>query len=456
MRKIVTKDLKNIKRHLTGEEKIITLGFKILTLSFLGFGLFASNSVFAETMKNKINIKPSMTLDIPVSSINLNLDPATKPFDSKDVNITVGTNNKTGYWISMSSATSGSDLVNIDDNTKTIPSITTAGSYTSLDFPINQWGYKIDSGNYTPFVSGVTIKSSSTTANGETFKLNIASKIDYLQPSGTYNIALNIKMLPNMIQEYMQDITPEMCTEDPSVVMDKRDGQTYTIARLKDGQCWMTSDLNLAGGTTLNASDSDVPTDNYFTLPASSATGFDDDTKAYVYNTGNEAISQADCTSTQACNSYYSWLAATAGGKDASGTAVTGNGEDAAYSICPKGWRLPKSGNNSDTSATSTTGYKKGDFYKLATAYGANLESSHVQNSAVFYNNAGPGTLSNFLLAGHFYSGSFYYGGTDGRYWSLSSGSSTNAYFLYFSGSRVGSAAMDSRRRGFSVRCILK
>ena len=109
-------------------------------------GTSVSAPVFAETMKNKVDIKPSMTLDVPVSSINLNLDPATNAFASEDVNITVGTNNKTGYWISMSSATSGSDLVNIDDNTKTIPTITTAGSYTSSDFPINQWGYKIDSG----------------------------------------------------------------------------------------------------------------------------------------------------------------------------------------------------------------------------------------------------------------------------------------------------------------------
>ena len=351
MQKIVTKDLKNTKRHLTGEEKIITQGLKILTLSFLGFsfGLFASNPVFAETMKNKVDIKPSMTLDIPVSSINLNLDPATKPFDSKDVNITVGTNNKTGYWISMSSSTGESDLVNIDDNTKIIPTIATAGSYTSLDFPINQWGYKIDSGNYTPFVSGATIKSSSTTANGETFKLNIASKIDYLQPSGTYNIALNIKMLPNMIQEYMQDITPEMCTEDPSIVMDKRDGQSYTIKRLA-GTCWMIDNLKFIDtemdSTTTNIESKYTPENPYITTyyDSDGVEGYSSDghcTGNYQDLSGASMIYACMHKGQNAYSSgetvWYNYAAATAG-------TITGNAPNltnAQYDICPAGWRLP-------------------------------------------------------------------------------------------------------------------
>ena len=266
---------------------------------------------------------------------------------------------------------------------------------------------------------------------------------------------------------YLQDVTPAMSRNTTvgttTDLIDIRDGQTYKVAKLADGQIWMTSNLNLAGGTTLYSDDSDVAPANtrasgtpYYTLPDGNGYSgkFSDNTVAYVYNTGNETTSQADCTSTQPCNSYYSWLAATAGGKDASGTAVTGNGPDAAYSICPKGWRLPKSGNDSDTSATSTTGYKKGDFYKLATAYGANLESSNLQNSAVFYNNAGPGTLPNFLLAGLYYSSTFAYGGSYGSYWSSSSYSSTSAYRLTFSSSLVNSAESDYRRVGFPVRCV--
>lgn len=358
----------------------------------------------------------------------------------------------------MSTTSGNTNLVNTEDNTKVIETLPTlAGGYTDSTFIANKWGYKKNrnTDNYNSFPATQTLLENDERTNEDIASLRFGTKIDYLQESGTYATNIEFNLVANPLVDYMQNLNPALCTTTPMTVVDKRDNKEYTIARLKDGQCWMTSNLNLAGGTTLNASDSDVPTDNYFTLPASSATGFDDDTKAYVYNTGNETTSQADCTSTQACNSYYSWLAATAGGKDASGNAVTGNGPDTAYSVCPKNWRLPKSGNQSDTSATSTTGYKKGDFYKLATAYGANLESSYYQNTTAFNTNAGPGTLPNFLLAGYYLSSSFYNGGTRGYYWSSSSYSSTNAYDLYFYSSYVYSASRDTRRYGFSVRCIL-
>ena len=252
-----------------------------------------------------------------------------------------------------------------------------------------------------------------------------------------------------ILNETMQNFnSSSMAAGEVRSLMDTRDGKKYKVAKLADGQVWMVSNLNLAGGTTLNASDSDVPTDNYYTLPASSSSGFSSETTAYVYNTGNETTTQTS----SANNSYYSWLAAVAGNQ----TGVSGNGNDAPYSICPKGWRLPKSGDQSETSATSTTGYKKGDFYKLATAYGANLESSYYQNSAVFYNNAGPGNLPNLLLAGYYDSSTFYYGGAGGFYWSSSSNSSTRAYNLNFDTSHMSSADNSGRRNGLSVRCVAK
>ena len=365
----------------------------------------------------------------------------------------------------MSTTSGNTNLVNTGDNTKVIETLPTlAGGYTDSTFIVNKWGYKKNrnTDNYNSFPATQTLLENDERTNQDIANLRFGTKIDYLQESGTYATNIEFNLVANPLINYMQDLNPALCTTTPMTVVDKRDNKEYTIARLADGQCWMTSNLNLAGGTALYSDDSDVAPANtrasgtpYYTLPNSSSSGFSSDTVAYVYNTGNETTSQANCTSTQACNSYYSWLAATAGGKDASGTAVTGNGPDAAYSICPKGWRLPRSGNSSDTSATSTTGYKKGDFYKLATAYGANLESSHSQSSAVFYNNAGPGTLPNFLLAGLYVSSTFGYGGTYGYYWSSSSNSSTNAYLLLFNSSDVYSAGYYGRRGGFSVRCIL-
>ncbi|MBR3055808.1 hypothetical protein IKG64_00600 [Candidatus Saccharibacteria bacterium] len=261
----------------------------------------------------------------------------------------------------------------------------------------------------------------------------------------------------------MQDLTSSTIatllpsTGSTATVYDSRDQQQYTIAKLADGKYWMTTNLNLAGGTTLNASDSNVPSDNYYTLPASTTISsgtsvpsdqFSSDTTAYVFNTGNNTTT---CNSSTPCNSYYSWLAATAGGKDSSGNAVT-NGYNAAYSICPKGWRLPNS-TTSNESATINYNWKTGDWYALATAYGANLESSYYQNAATFYNNAGPGTTPNFLLAGYYYNGSFNVGGSDGYYWS-STATSSNACFMDFSSGDVSSANNRNRRAGLSVRCV--
>ena len=264
---------------------------------------------------------------------------------------------------------------------------------------------------------------------------------------------------------YMQDLTSSTIatllpsTGSTATVCDSRDNQQYTIAKLADGKYWMVSNLNLAGGTTLNASDSNVPSDNYYTLPASTAISsgtsvpsdqFSSDTTAYVFNTGNNTTT---CNSSTPCNSYYSWLAATAGGKDSSGNAVSTNGYNAAYSICPKGWRLPTS-TTSNASAQSNNNWKTGDWYALATAYGANLESNYYQNSGTFYTNAGPGTTPSFLLAGFYGNGSFYNGGSYGYYWSSTACSSTGAYGLDFNSGYVYSALSYYRRRGYSVRCV--
>ena len=236
-----------------------------------------------------------------------------------------------------------------------------------------------------------------------------------------------------------------------TTLYDMRDGQAYTVALLADGKYWMTKNLNLPGGTELHSYDTDMPegytlpTANNFQsgnrLPASTTAGFDDNTKAFVYNSGNTT-----CSSTSPCYSYYSWTAATLG----SGLNISTENTDAPYSICPKGWNLPTSGNH------ESNGWKRGDFYQLAINYGVNLSSNYYDLSATFYNNAGPGTTPNFLLGGFYnVSGSFVDGGASGRYWSsTSTGDSTQTRYLCFRSGNFGSADYGGRLVGFSVRCL--
>ena len=358
----------------------------------------------------------------------------------------------------------------------------TGNKATPASFEDNKWGYAYSTDSGTSWVSGdagaavagynglpldnddngatgVTLINTTSPVANNSVQFKIGAKASAAQASGTYTGTVNFYAVTNPEPIlYMQDMTTAklnqlMPSEHSTIVMrDKRDDQEYTIARLKDGKYWMIKNLNLAGGTTLTSELTDfedtytIPSDQGWQaggkLPNSSASGFDTNNYAYVYNSGKTGT---DCLD-PGCYSYYSWDAATLG----SGRNISTDNTDAPYSICPKGWRLPTSG------AQSNNGWKRGDFYKLAIAYGANLESNWYQGSSTFYNNAGPNTtVPNFLLSGYYYGSSFYHGGSSAFYWSATSyGSSTYACNLYFDSGRLGSASDYYRGDGFAVRCV--
>ena len=329
-----------------------------------------------------------------------------------------------------------------------------------------------------PTREGYTFQGWCTTSTG-TDGTNTCAGTTY-QPGDQYPInqtTQNLATLYAMWEKDMlaiQNLADDMCvTSEPTLVKDTRDGKTYTVQRLADGKCWMTSNLNLAGGTKLDSEGSNVPAgytqaNPYYTLPASETISsgtslnnrtdetkpFSSDTVDYVFNSSNNTT---DCTSSKPCNSYYSWLAATAGGKDASGSAVTSDGYNTAYSICPKGWRLPTA--TTEGVSRDNGGYTGGDFYRMILGYmngATSLNRGYYDNTDPnpFYTNAGPGTTPNFLLAGRYISGSFLNGGSSGFYWPATSYSSTNGYTLYFYSGSVYSADTNARRYGFSVRCV--
>jgi len=294
--------------------------------------------------------------------------------------------------------------------------------------------------------------SGTTYSPGSNFTINQTATANSLSLYTMWEKAKATIATATYLQE-VEECPSTLTTGQVYSLKDSRDEQSYNVAKLADGKCWMITNLNLAGGTVLSSDKSDVPSTNYYTLPASSKSGFSSDTTAYVYNSGNTT---STCTGS-GCYSYYSWLAATAGGKDSSGNAVSTKGYNAAYSICPKGWRLPTS-TTSNASAQTSPNWKTGDWYALATAYGANLESDYYDEAPFtgenFYNNAGPGTTPNFLLAGYYYDGSFSGGGSGGYYWSSTACSSAYAYRLLFYSSEVYLAGDYFRGGGSSIRCV--
>ena len=322
-----------------------------------------------------------------------------------------------------------------------------------------------------------TSSSNGDTCGGTTYQPNGSFTLDQVTPANNdfYLYAMWEKVYT--LQEFAAGTASTTCsamsTGNTLKLIDSRDDQEYTIGKLADGKCWMTENLNLAGGTALSADDTDVTsayissfstsnnltkTGNTIVLPASATKNADNnnltesnqfgtDNYSYVYNSGNKTNCGASGQNTP-CYSYYSWDAATLG----SGRNIATDNTDAAQSICPKGWKLPTSRTTSATNWQTTS-----DFYMLAHQYGLDSTTSTSESDNGFYTQAGPGTTPNFLLAGYYNSGSFSSGGSYGYYWSSTSGSGgSGARGLSFNSSYVNSAVLSSRRRGYSVRCLLQ
>ncbi len=254
---------------------------------------------------------------------------------------------------------------------------------------------------------GYRLNSWSTTANG-TLNSSSANPVSY---SVIENTTLTITSAESL---YIYNATYADCGK---TMWDNRDGveRAYTTA-LINGLCWMTTNLDLSGSTSLNSNTSNVATSGY-TLPASSEEGFSSNTTAYVYNRRDRICSRF---SMAPCTSYYSYKAACAGTSPSSG--------ECSYSICPAGWRLPT----------------KNDFVNLVNSYPL-IEDIvaypfYGSYSYLYYNfgvNNIPGT---------------------GSYWSSTAKDSDNAYYYvyyYLDNSDYNNPnGANKKSAGFPIRCV--
>lgn len=125
---------------------------------------------------------------------------------------------------------------------------------------------------------------------------------------------------------YIQQMTPTICsnTTTPSpesreivrthysgqdkvptnTLIDLRDGRSYTVSKLADGNCWMTQNLRIGGDEeiTLTSEDSDV--EAAFVLPIAQTNGKVgwNNAAPHIYDTGSDET-----------GGIYNWYTATAG-----------------------------------------------------------------------------------------------------------------------------------------------
>ena len=281
----------------------------------------------------------------------------------------------------------------------------------------------------------------------------------------------------------MQEMTPQICLaaqeNDTAMLEDARDGKRYWVAKLKDGSCWMTQNLELdLAGKILTPADSDVATDwNYDDAGGSAYTsaenGIRDNVVIQYYNFGKYVWKSPSDTgfcgsvynfSNSKCQSYwqdvsnwtsmteyrtdgvtydvgaqtydahylvgnyYSWNAATA-------NSIGYNSGTATQSICPKGFKLPP-----DSGV--------GSYSTLIGSYGIDSDivgGTAMRSAPLFF------VRSGFVVPTEYLANAGY----GGYYWSSVARSTPEAYSLFFASDSVNPLDdFSTRPDGYSVRCV--
>ncbi|MBQ8156431.1 hypothetical protein IJ101_01445 [Candidatus Saccharibacteria bacterium] len=157
-------------------------------------------NVHAETVDYNVNIEPSLVVTIPSNVVELNINPVTTQFNSANLSVTVGTNNATGYTLTMSS---DSTELSKAGSTDTIPTLETlAGGYPEADFTVNHWGYKLSTAtNYLPFATSNELDVTNAPTNSKTSIVNFAAKADLSKPAGTYKLAIDFTAVANYVDK---------------------------------------------------------------------------------------------------------------------------------------------------------------------------------------------------------------------------------------------------------------
>lgn len=224
---------------------------------------------------------------------------------------------------------------------------------------------------------------------------------------------------------------------------DTRDNNTYAVAKLADGHCWMIENLRLDFTTAnITSENTNSPTTSFVT-EAASATPINspctDDSSSCVdkiqYNTNNINPNLVpDPKANNGVNSWYgygvlyNWYSATAG----NGTSTMASGS-VTGDICPTGWRLPTGGNDGEfitLNATENGGRTNND--SGLKKYPVNIVYSGDRNGNSDGNSRGKYT----------------------RYWSSTATNLTNAYRFGMQSNNVTPKNNWNKWDAFAIRCI--
>ena len=372
--------------------------------AFLCLPVIKSHANESATTDVNLSVGTVMSLELDTNSLNLGTTP--NHFVSGTINATVSTNSQYGYTLTLEDSDNSADMTHSNASIEDAITSSFSDSKTTSEMEDNTWGFSLNTTDfYKVPVNGspVAIKHITTpmTTASETTPITFGAKVGNIM-SGTYTDQVLFTLYTNgqdsdchgfYCISTMQEMTSEICENTPTpyiysteiaweydpsplkvprtVLTDVRDGNKYLVSKLPDGQCWMSQNLDLdlstsvsltSATTDLNSRSSWTPENNTQNDGAINdwnlgdwLPSLDPQEIAVYYNqarsfspTGNLSylrggMSPSD-TPTESTDAYlwektgntYNFHAATAG------SLPYHTPGDAADSICPSGWRLPK------------------------------------------------------------------------------------------------------------------
>lgn len=498
-----------------GQRKVNIAGsascISLLLLAFLLVNPLTGSSASAlESEENEVSPQATTISDVNISFSPTSGSASLTPTNSSgaaartSVLASIDIRNSGGYGVYISSksenltGTKSGGVIGGIVGTSTFDNMTT----NTWGYYATEEGYLPDNASYKAVSQGQGDLLASGSGNIEsaqhTLLLSFAAKIGNDKPADVYQNEVTLSVISNPLEisglssiNTMQSMTSEICASselnETKQLIDIRDGKSYWVAKLPDGQCWMTQNLDLNLTTAgITAATSDItsdwnagstysPSNSENSITSSTISATTTATRSWDFglyvitnptaasdcgskktsisactnqftavgartpstnpnfyaNNGNKTFSATEYDAHYLVGNYYQWNAATAG---TGGTISSGQ---ASGSICPKGWKLPTN-NNSNF----------GSFDKLVSSGGISSDVTKITSAPYYFVRGGNIDQSVNLLA---------YVGNGGNYWGSTPSSSSTSYNLNISAATSvllnNSAA---RYYGLSVRCVAR
>lgn len=332
---------------------------------------------------------------------------------------------------------------NFDNNAATLRG--EAGAYWSAS--VNNSG--------SAFNLGFTSSGSFTTENAaiKAIGLSVRCVLGEVVEETTISGLEYMQDFIDLTNEEKQNVIDSMGLNEVYELKDSRDEKGYSIAKLSDGNVWMTQNLDHNIVTTPNYYTHDNTDLGYETGASSTFTVANATIGANQLNgmtingwgSSTDGVYSFDIGSNGGYGgygNYYSFAAATAMDADSGYGSSNSDFEPVLNSICPAGWRLPRLeyDNNGGTISNDelmgiNTLYNSGALNADNGLTAAPLSMMHVSSIS-------NGELDSNMI------------GSEGALW-YGVGNDTDGYIFSFGSSSVSTFSVD-RSSGASVRCVLR